>query len=238
MSDSLATRFYWSKWLTFSFATLLQLSSGLGYTFSIYSNDLKRHFKCVLPHICSYCVVCIHGRKSHLNQSLYATIRACSWNQQQTAAIGTACNVCGYFPLFAGLFYDSMKAYDWWGIDCYFRKHEGAPYLLYLCLCKAHPMMRRLGPMLTVLIGVVLQFGGYYGMWAAAVGHINPPYWVMILLAVAACNGQAWYETAGLVTSVRNFETERWVLRNLIPCGGMPYVMQIYMPDLCIMFPE
>lgn len=38
--------FYWSKWLTFSFATLLQLSSGLGYTFSIYSNDLKHHFKC------------------------------------------------------------------------------------------------------------------------------------------------------------------------------------------------
>jgi MFS family permease len=146
MTDNLATRFYWSKWLTFSFATLLQLSSGLGYTFSIYSNDLKRHF---------------------------------NWNQQQTAAIGTACNVGGYFPLFAGLFYDSMKAYDW------------------------------LGPMLTVLIGVVLQFGGYYGMWAAAVGHINPPYWVMILLAVAACNGQAWYETAGLVTSVRNFETER-----------------------------
>lgn len=37
---------YWSKWLTFSFAALLQLSSGLGYTFSIYSNDLKKHFKC------------------------------------------------------------------------------------------------------------------------------------------------------------------------------------------------
>lgn len=68
----------------------------------------------------------------------------------------------------------------------------------------------RLGPMLTVLIGVLLQFGGYYGLWAAATGHINPPYWVMILLALAACNGQAWYETAGLVTSVRNFETERY----------------------------
>lgn len=81
-------------------------------------------------------------------------------------------------------------------------------------------MIRRLGPMLTVLIGVVLQFGGYYGMWAAAVGHINPPYWVMILLAMAACNGQAWYETAGLVTSVRNFETERWVVWNIMPCGG------------------
>ena len=63
--------------------------------------------------------------------------------------------------------------------------------------------------MLTVLIGVLLQFGGYYGMYLAALGRFNASYPVMILLAMAACNGQAWYETAGLVTSVRNFETER-----------------------------
>ena len=39
--------FYFSKWLTFSAAAMLQLSAGLGYTFSIYSNALKTHFKCV-----------------------------------------------------------------------------------------------------------------------------------------------------------------------------------------------
>ena len=39
-------RFYFSKWLTFSAAAMLQLSAGLGYTFSIYSNDLKEHFGC------------------------------------------------------------------------------------------------------------------------------------------------------------------------------------------------
>ena len=39
--------FYFSKWLTFSAAAMLQLSAGLGYTFSIYSNALKSHFKCV-----------------------------------------------------------------------------------------------------------------------------------------------------------------------------------------------
>lgn len=68
--------------------------------------------------------------------------------------------------------------------------------------------------MLTVLIGVALQFGGYYGMYMAAVGRFDVPYFVMILLAFAACNGQTWYETAGLVTSVRNFETERWAPRS------------------------
>ncbi len=52
MADAAPTGFYWSKWLTFSFATLLQLSSGLGYTFSIYSTDLKKHFQCVLSISC------------------------------------------------------------------------------------------------------------------------------------------------------------------------------------------
>jgi len=47
--------FYFSKWLTFSAAAMLQLSAGLGYTFSIYSNALKTHFKCAFqnarPHV-------------------------------------------------------------------------------------------------------------------------------------------------------------------------------------------
>ena len=34
-------------------------------------------------------------------------------------------------------------------------------------------------------------------------------YPVMLFLAFTACNSQTWYETAGLVTSTRNFETER-----------------------------
>ena len=46
--------FYFSKWLTFSAAAMLQLSAGLGYTFSIYSNALKTHFKCVLSQCATY----------------------------------------------------------------------------------------------------------------------------------------------------------------------------------------
>lgn len=66
--------------------------------------------------------------------------------------------------------------------------------------------------MLTVLIGAVLQFSGYWGIYNAALGNFSCSYFVMLLMAFAACNGQAWYETAGLVTSVRNFETERYVV--------------------------
>lgn len=86
--------------------------------------------------------------------------------------------------------------------------------------------------MLTVLIGVVLQFGGYYGMWLAAMGRFDCSYVGMLLLAMAACNGQAWYETAGLVTSVRNFETERYVaaapapLPPVFPCGPRIQTLQ------------
>lgn len=137
---------YWSKWLTFCAAAFLQLSSGLGYTFSIYSNDLKKQF---------------------------------NYSQAQIAGIGTACNIGGYMPILAGLFYDRLKGYH------------------------------MLGPMLTVVIGAVLQFSGYWGIYNAALGNFSCSYLVMLLMAFAACNGQAWYETAGLVTSVRNFETER-----------------------------
>ena len=38
---------------------------------------------------------------------------------------------------------------------------------------------------------------------------VQVPYPVMLFLAFTACNSQTWYETAGLVTSTRNFETER-----------------------------
>ena len=60
------------------------------------------------------------------------------------------------------------------------------------------------------MVGIVLQVGGYLGIWLAAHNHIMIPYWAMLGLAVIACNGQTWFETAGLVTCVRNFETERY----------------------------
>ena len=35
-----------------------------------------------------------------------------SYSQAQIAGIGTACNVGGYMPIFAGLFYDKLKRYN------------------------------------------------------------------------------------------------------------------------------
>jgi hypothetical protein len=91
MSDNLATRFYWSKWLTFSFATLLQLSSGLGYTFSIYSNDLKRHFKCVLlvPDVTVPFAHKAAGKTSNRSTPLYVHAAGTSSRQQRSGQHAT-----------------------------------------------------------------------------------------------------------------------------------------------------
>ncbi|KAK9818432.1 hypothetical protein WJX72_012528 [[Myrmecia] bisecta] len=103
------------------------------------------------------------------------------YSQTEIDGIGTACNIGGYLAIFAGLFYDSVKHWN------------------------------RMGPMLTIAIGAILQLAGYTGLWLAATGHFPLPvkYWMLVLLAIVACNGQTWFETAALVTCVRNFETER-----------------------------
>lgn len=72
-----------------------------------------------------------------------------------------------------------------------------------------HPFCR-LGPVFTIVIGVLLNTGGYLLIWLSATGLCTPSYWQLLLFAVVACNGQTWFETAALVTCVKNFETERY----------------------------
>lgn len=67
----------------------------------------------------------------------------------------------------------------------------------------------RLGPFLTITVGVILNAGGYIAIWAATKHFFSPPYWLLLIFALVACNGQTWFETAALVTCVQNFETER-----------------------------
>lgn len=100
-------------------------------------------------------------------------------SQTQLAGLGTACNLGGYLALPSGFLFDSMKSWN------------------------------RMGPVVTISIGAILNTGGYFALWAAAVGKFDPPYWVLLIVCLVACNGQTWLETAALVTCVQNFETER-----------------------------
>ena len=68
----------------------------------------------------------------------------------------------------------------------------------------------RLGPLVTILVGVLLNAGGYLAIWLATSHYYNPPYWILLIFSLVACNGQTWFETAALVTCVQNFETERY----------------------------
>ncbi len=55
----------------------------------------------------------------------------------------------------------------------------------------------------------MIHCAGYLSLHAALVGRIAPPYWALLGIAFVAGNGITWFETAALVTCVRNFETER-----------------------------
>lgn len=54
-----------------------------------------------------------------------------------------------------------------------------------------------------------MHFMGYMTLWAAAHGTIMPPYWALLIISFLACNAQTWFETGSMVTSIRNFDTER-----------------------------
>ena len=49
----------------------------------------------------------------------------------------------------------------------------------------------------------------YFALWWAAGGIFLPPYWVLVIITFFACNAQTFMETGAMVTSIRNFDTER-----------------------------
>ena len=48
-------------------------------------------------------------------------------------------------------------------------------------------------------------------MWFAGRGVFLPPYWVLVIIAFFTCNAQTFFETGAMVTSIRNFDTERYL---------------------------
>ncbi|XP_065615908.1 uncharacterized protein LOC136061710 [Quercus suber] len=65
---------------------------------------------------------------------------------------------------------------------------------------------RRTGLWLVHLAGAVQCFLGYFLMWASVVGLIpRPPMAAMCLFMLVAANAQSFFNTANVVTGVRNF---------------------------------
>lgn len=66
--------------------------------------------------------------------------------------------------------------------------------------------LRRTGPWVVLLAGAVQSFLGFFLMWASVVGLIHrPPLPVMCLFMLVAAHAVTFFNTANVVTGVRNF---------------------------------
>ena len=122
--------------------------------------------------------------------------------------------------IFAGLLYDWLRGMNRCTL-CFVSLTQGTDNLLLSIVNKRVVsassqcsegvllLLHRVGPVLTLLVGVALHFLGYFGLWWAARGIFQPPYWVLVIIAFFTCNAQTFMETGAMVTSIRNFDTER-----------------------------
>ncbi|KAL2653124.1 hypothetical protein R1flu_021252 [Riccia fluitans] len=68
-----------------------------------------------------------------------------------------------------------------------------------------------------LLIGAIECFFGYGVVWLVMSGTIAPlPYWQMVVVLCLASNSSTWLNTAVLVTSMRNFSTNRGTVVGII----------------------
>lgn len=78
--------------------------------------------------------------------------------------------------------------------------------VLYTYTTSDQTRVRGGGPWVVILVGAIQSFAGYFLMWAAVDGLIRrPPVAVMYLFMLLASHGQSFFNTADVVTSVRNF---------------------------------
>eukprot|EP00243_Klebsormidium_subtile_P011987 TRINITY_DN706_c0_g1_i2.p1 TRINITY_DN706_c0_g1~~TRINITY_DN706_c0_g1_i2.p1 ORF type:complete len:601 (+),score=104.52 TRINITY_DN706_c0_g1_i2:271-2073(+) len=140
-----------SRWVVLIAALWLQCNSGLHYSFSMYSNDLK----------------------TILNYS-----------QQQTDGLGSAKDLGASLGIISGIVFDMN------------------------------------GPRRTLLIGSILNLCGYLVVWLAVTNSVpvTLSYWQMCLTIAIACNGQTWFDTAAVVSSLRNFPDDRGTVAGLVKC--------------------
>ncbi|PWA38777.1 Major facilitator superfamily [Artemisia annua] len=72
-------------------------------------------------------------------------------------------------------------------------------------------------PWVVLLLGAVMNFGGYFMIWLAVAKKIaKPPVWQMCLFICIGANSQTFANTGALVTCVKNFPESRGVVLGLL----------------------
>lgn len=96
---------YINKWHTLTAAILVQFAAGLGYSFSLYSDDLKRHFE--------YSQEQVQGIGSATNLGGYLSIISGlvydytahhhRWGPRFTLSLAALLNFAGYMAMWAAI---------------------------------------------------------------------------------------------------------------------------------------
>eukprot|EP00227_Mantoniella_beaufortii_P001523 CAMPEP_0197611936 /NCGR_PEP_ID=MMETSP1326-20131121/56338_1 /TAXON_ID=1155430 /ORGANISM="Genus nov. species nov., Strain RCC2288" /LENGTH=131 /DNA_ID=CAMNT_0043180641 /DNA_START=82 /DNA_END=473 /DNA_ORIENTATION=+ len=75
------------------------------------------------------------------------------------------------------------------------------------------------GPRVTLLVGACMHVSGYLGVWSVLTkraGFTNLPLWKTGAIIAVAANGNSFYDTAALLTSMHNFPLENGVVAGLL----------------------
>ncbi|KXZ55188.1 hypothetical protein GPECTOR_3g333 [Gonium pectorale] len=126
------------------------------------------------------CLLQVNGGLSY-SFSIFAPALKELWGYRETqiAAVGSCFNFGGYLAIPAGVLYDRLE------------KHK------------------RFGPRFVALIGVLALAAGYLGLYAAASGLVAPSFAFVCACAFLGGNSSTWFDTAAIVTNVRNFPHDR-----------------------------
>lgn len=101
------------------------------------------------------------------------------YSDTQIASVGSAFNIGGYLAIPSGYLYDRME------------KHK------------------RAGPRFVALVGAVILACGYMGLYGCTAGLLEPSFMLVCFFALLGGNSSTWFDTACVVTNVRNFPHDR-----------------------------
>eukprot|EP00878_Enallax_costatus_P023733 GHUV01025270.1.p1 GENE.GHUV01025270.1~~GHUV01025270.1.p1 ORF type:complete len:293 (+),score=72.79 GHUV01025270.1:288-1166(+) len=94
---------------------------------------------------------------------------------------------------------------------------------------------KRMGPRITVWVGSTLAAIGYGGLFLASTGRLAVSYAGLLALAFIAGNSSSWFDTATIVTNVRNFPSNRGtvvgLLKSFVGLSGSIY-SSVYVSSL------